>query len=459
MVRKLRITVSTNPSSNVNLVFQVSDTPNSNTYGVTVGVTVAIGANANATAENLRAYYASYSWPSWLTVSATRTSNVVELTFTGTSALAFTFMTSSFSGIGVTEYIPPASIPLRIALCRSTYSLRFVPTAYFDTGAIELYFWRGDIGSVPATPTYNLSKQVVQLGQTDISFDINELAKEFIETTVDNYENSGVSEINNESAIWCKYVFKAFDGSSNVYEVDGTLYCLYGYGYSTEGYNFNPSNVFLSTNGIHYRGYDNRVYFVTDGLTSLEVNGTPVTVTADPDNSTQYVMSINLNDYDAIANSLVVEATYGVTVLTYTYEVKEECKYDVVNCVYIDKFGVPKSLFFTKVRKEKDEIEGDSYKGLIANNGIYRTLDHQTKAFNVNGAQKITLNTDYLPEYMNENVRQLLLSERIWLIINGFTHPATIESKSVDYKTSLNDRLINYTMEFKYAQPIINTIC
>lgn len=465
MVRKVKIDVLEIPDAITTVFFFISQPPNStvSTFGLSTSYygssSVLIGATTAITADNIKDFYNSFTFPSWITCTATRTASSVEITFTSANDFELSSFNTSSSKVAVYEVVLPVTQPTRVALCRSTYSLRFVPSELFDTASIDLYFFKGDVNLAPATPTYSLSKQVTQLGQFEIAFQINELAKEYLSSQVDNYENAGLQDSNYDNSVWCKYQFKAFDGSTVAYEVDGALYCLYGYGYSNEGYNFNPQPLFNQSKDIHYRGQNNRLYFITDGLDSLEVNGTPVTLTVNTDNNTQYMCSINLNDYDATANEIVVEAVYGADTYTTTYEVKEECKYDVVNCVYYSKFGVPKSMFFTKVRKDKDEIEGDSYQGLLLNNGVYNINDHQNRVFNVNGERKLTLNTDYLPEYMNENVKQLLLSERIWLLIDGIYQPATIESKSVDYKTSLNDRLINYTLEFKYAQPIINTIC
>jgi hypothetical protein len=49
-----------------------------------------------------------------------------------------------------------------------------------------------------------------------------------------------------------------------------------------------------------------------------------------------------------------------------------------------------------------------------------------------------------------------MLSESIWLIENGTINPVVIDKKSIDYKTSLVDKLIQYTLDFKYSFDIIN---
>jgi hypothetical protein len=211
-----------------------------------------------------------------------------------------------------------------------------------------------------------------------------------------------------------------------------------------------------NNNHTHIRGNNNRVHFLTKDLTSLTVNGTGVTVTANNDLNYENVMSINLNDYDASANSIVLVFTYPTEVRTITFTVKDECKYDVVNCVFINRFGVPQSMFFTKAQKRGDEIESSEYRGLISEFGVYNSTQHVYKTFNSNGRTKLSCNTDYLNESDNDIFRELMLSESVWLIEDNTINPVVIDKKTIDYKTSLVDKLIQYTLDFKYSFDIIN---
>jgi hypothetical protein len=59
---------------------------------------------------------------------------------------------------------------------------------------------------------------------------------------------------------------------------------------------------------------------------------------------------------------------------------------------------------------------------------------------------------------MNETVRQLLLSERVWMYSNEIFTPLNVASKSLEYKTRQKERLINYEIDFDYAFNEINSI-
>ena len=51
-----------------------------------------------------------------------------------------------------------------------------------------------------------------------------------------------------------------------------------------------------------------------------------------------------------------------------------------------------------------------------------------------------------------------MLSEQVWIKKDGEILPINVKTSSLTYKTSVNDRLINYTIEFDYAFDKINNI-
>ena len=58
----------------------------------------------------------------------------------------------------------------------------------------------------------------------------------------------------------------------------------------------------------------------------------------------------------------------------------------------------------------------------------------------------------------NQVIEQILTSKRCWIFQNNQYLPVIPQDQNVTFKTSLNDRLANYTMTFKYAFDKINTI-
>lgn len=462
MAKRIKIEFLDNPTPTVDVIFGINYTPYSQTIDATIGVDVVIGATKEDTASNLFDYYDALTLPSWLSAFTTITlaTNIIYFDFepADDSLLTFFRVGSTQSSVTVEEVDIPAGGTYEIGLVRSTLSARIIPNVNFDTATLDLYNWSGDIVNIPTSPSYSLSKPVVQLGQTVVNFDINELSKTGIFPTVANYTLSGLQSIPFEQSCWSYYVANCYDGEDLVYTKDGTYLCLYGYGYFQDLFNPQPeSNVLIvGDSHTHLRGFDDRVHFLTKNLTTLTLNGTPVTVTANTDLNYQNVFSINLNDYDTSANTLTLVFTYPSETRTLIFTVKEECKYDVVNCVFINKYGLPQSLFFNKAQKRSDEIESSEYRGLISEFGVYNTTAHLYSTFNSNGRTKVSCNTDYLNESENETFRQLMLSEQVWLIESGIINPVSLDKKTIEYKTSLVDKLIQYSVDFKYAFDIIN---
>jgi hypothetical protein len=390
--------------------------------------------------------------------------NVSEVTITSTSSTVnFTnFISNDGSTAIITNtYIPPdppTILTPQLAQMRSTYSLRVIPNLPFINCDLLLYAWTGDKNATPTLPAYSLSKQVVQLGQTVASFDINHIAKEYINNSIGNYTLDGVQDVLADSNVWIQY-FASCD-TIPVYETEGLLLATYGAGYFQEGYNPIPTTKALITGDKFtiYKDQDYRVYFQTTGLIGIYVNDNNVPYDFNTDLNYQMIASINLKEYTTesyINLYLEYEDMLGENLI---FNVKEECFYDIVNCVFINKYGYPQTFSLTKVSKPSIDIEGQDYRGLISNFGVYNTTAHQTVSFNINGTNKVKCNTDYLNEVENNIIQEMLLSESIWLIENGVISPAVLETKSLDYKQTKVERLIQYEFGFKYAFNTLNKV-
>ena len=55
-------------------------------------------------------------------------------------------------------------------------------------------------------------------------------------------------------------------------------------------------------------------------------------------------------------------------------------------------------------------------------------------------------------------IEELFLSEKVWIRYDGLTLPIIPTSKSLTFKTSVNDRLANYTVNFDFAFNKINNV-
>ena len=85
----------------------------------------------------------------------------------------------------------------------------------------------------------------------------------------------------------------------------------------------------------------------------------------------------------------------------------------------------------------------------------YNPLKGQNKSFNINGGQSVKLNTGFVPENYSDLIQDLLLSETV--LLDG--KPVEVKTQANTLKTGLQDRNINYEIEFTYSFDLINNVC
>ncbi len=138
-------------------------------------------------------------------------------------------------------------------------------------------------------------------------------------------------------------------------------------------------------------------------------------------------------------------------------------RYTPIKVTFVNKYGALQDLWFRLKSTETTDVRGESYKRSIFNEGTlsYKTYQHQKQSFQVNANDRITMNTGYLNDDHNAVMEELMLSEQVWmtkLTDEELVLPIMPRTKSITYKTSLNDRLANYTVEFDMAFDKINNI-
>tara|TARA_B110000285_G_scaffold182575_1_gene206395 strand:+ start:54 stop:389 length:336 start_codon:yes stop_codon:yes gene_type:complete len=98
----------------------------------------------------------------------------------------------------------------------------------------------------------------------------------------------------------------------------------------------------------------------------------------------------------------------------------------------------------------------------LKSNNTYSINEHNKRDFNITANSSVNLSSGFLNESTNEKFKQLLLSEKVW-ITRTFKNdelvlPINIKTSSISYKTSLNDNLVEYSIEFIDSYNAINNI-
>ena len=135
--------------------------------------------------------------------------------------------------------------------------------------------------------------------------------------------------------------------------------------------------------------------------------------------------------------------------------------------IYINKYGAQQDLWFFLKESKNLSRSNEGYKSNTitypsGSSATYSVQNAPNKVFNTQGKQTHKLSSGYYPEFANQQFEELLLSEYVWLSTLrkgvGVVIPVKVKTSNIAFKTSVNDRLIEYTIEFEEAFDYINNI-
>ncbi len=135
-------------------------------------------------------------------------------------------------------------------------------------------------------------------------------------------------------------------------------------------------------------------------------------------------------------------------------------KYDPLKVTFYNKHGALQDLFFFAKNIESVSRTAEKYKSSVYNEGTntYTVNQHQYANLSVTGKESITLNTGYVSQDYNEPIKELMISEKVWLTKSGTAYPINVTSSAVQFKNRLNDSLVSYTIEAEYAFDAVQNI-
>ena len=357
-------------------------------------------------------------------------------------------------------------------------------TAY---ALLDITIWSGSVTSPPSAQ-YNLRKNNTGVF---LNFEISELVRDYIDITFDgNY---------NGQAVWVKWVHNVFNATSTtpILSSTSTQLAFDGYYYFEEAIVATPSLLIsnrelfvLEDNTFRvpiYASNNPTVVFYKDGevvasetigsstlssgqIKYISIYGDDVNYDTFQERVTDangtfednYCIQSFLNTYSIGAvDKITVSDSNGIE--TIKVNVIEECKYEPKKVTFINKFGALQDMYFFKKSKENLSIKKESYKSNIAlNYGGYNSTTHVNRDFNVIGNESISLSSGYLSEEYNEVFKQLLLSEKVWITnileTGEQVLPINVKTSELTYKTSLNNKLVEYTIGFDNSFDVINNI-
>jgi hypothetical protein len=369
------------------------------------------------------------------------------------------------------------------------------------TGAASVRFqikiYSGDQTPLPSGVQYTLIKNTTTpaTGNPYAVIEISELIRDYIYT---DYYTEAVD------AVWVYVTTSIFDGPNGTGSLIGTPGSIYylaldGYGYFEEGVNpresidpddesytpmllqdnltvyFVPGEqitlpffseaeplidfTFSGGSGVEWQALD-EYWQVYDGMWNSSLDDVQIVDSIDSLDKIQYV-GIFPTTGIATGDTAVITSTTG-NAQTQTITFKSMCagKYPDVKILFYNKYGAIQELWAHKKSVKSLNTTSETYNRNIMNYDSldYSVFKHATSRFDVNGRESIVVNTDFMDESINDPVKQLMLSDQVWLDIGNDTFPVVVKTSSLTEKTGVNDKMVQYTFEFEYAYDKIQNV-
>jgi hypothetical protein len=368
----------------------------------------------------------------------------------------------------------------------------YIEDSDLDSATLKLYIWNDTKTSVPTNPTYTITKRALPSSQPTVWFEVAELVRDELDTIFDgNYTGQ---------AVWVKAEMFAYDsgGSEITTETPNTVIAFDGYNYFEEQ-NADESALMITNRELFvledntfrvpvYTDVEPTVVFYKDG----EIIATEI-ISSEDESADQikyisiYGDDVNWDTFEErvledggvdFENSVCLQSffnNYSIGAVdkievsadgkieTIKVKVLEECKYEPKKVTFINKFGALQDIYFFKKSVEKMNVKKESYKANILNaDKTYNISSHTNRDFNITAKESITMSSGFLSEEYNEVFKQMMLSEKVWItnIIKTGEQvlPINVKTSNITYKTSLNDKLVDYTFDFDYSFNVINDI-
>lgn len=374
---------------------------------------------------------------------------------------------------------------------RSPYYIKYkINGEEIQTATLSLRIWNGLETSPPTAVTYTITKTPLVI-ETDnyVVIEISELIRDYLYT---EYYQVAVD------AVWVKVDASIDIGTGTPFTTDDTYLAFDGYGYFEEGANprqsISPSDdsytpmVLQSNMSVYFvKGEDIKIPVLSETSATVttdigagkwdgnrefweavDQNWQDVSTTiniVDSDDSADKIQYVILSSEGAVTgDTITFTSTNGepqVQVITLV-EICEP-KFDKYRSVFYNKFGALQTFWLTKKSVVSTSTKSDQYESNIIDatgtNITYDTTRHNKKRFQVTANQTISTNTPLLDDSQNEPMEQLLMSEQVWLEKTGSSAlPVILKTTSAKRKTGVNDKMIQYGIEFEYAFNKINSI-
>lgn len=457
-----------------------------NTFSIPIGVS-ALNTLTNVTnnfitynSSSSITYYLSVDGVLYITCSGIVSDIFTMLIYSNTSKLVFNNIGFENTDTSLSEftfnqpdYFPYDIVESRI---RSTQQVKSNVGVGYSSTQYTIYKHSGDIGSTKSLGKIvsTVTKNKILPTQNNTYINYNNLVRESFEGYIDGYGDNNFTTptpINVKEGYWLNINKQNKLIGDTVEDSDELFFITDGY---VEWDEINGLPQVLNSARVidKYRYGNDRIYFQKKFLSKITyqregVDAIPIIIilTGNVFDSSEYIQSLKIFNNSSIDNckSITYTFEYDTGFLSQTvvkYNLIDECKYDNYDLVFKNKYGFLQSISMSKKSSKSITSENKEYlRGIVDMNGDYNMNKHTNKQYNISGAEEWVLNTGYINEGMNPLFEESLLSEELYLLDkDGRTIPVIKVDNKIDFKTRINDKLIQYTIKVKLSHNKIKTI-
>ena len=384
----------------------------------------------------------------------------------------------------------------------------------------DVFIWFGSSASVPAQYAYRLIKPKESVSNLYGYFDVSNIVSSYLSQT-DIDHAAGTATDNEQTVVNVQVKFREYTTAGGVASVSATSNTIQAYdGYTefVDGVNATTATGILTSGSTTQ--YIQEGQAMTIGVVPALVNGMRVEYSdgqdttidiadfgavdstdstdklwflpAGPANLNDSVLDpapediadllyydLSLGNYQSVAYARRVEADGGTCegLSCVENELRElgedddaytcrfyptcEPRYTPYTIAYQNKWGAWDYIVAFKKSTTSTATSKETYETNVGTIGsstwTYNAATASpTKTFNNFGRDSIVLNTGFLNDGYNQMVKEMMLSNAVYLVEEE--RYVTLKDTQVEYKTSLNDNLVQYTFSFEYAAQVKNRV-
>jgi len=139
------------------------------------------------------------------------------------------------------------------------------------------------------------------------------------------------------------------------------------------------------------------------------------------------------------------------------FKIVKQCReYELIELAFVNKLGAMEYFTFNLVSKVRSNISRTVIKEPLSFE--YKIGDLNYQNINVDIFEEYTINSDFLSDDEALYIKELVESPYVYYLKDGLKLPIVITNNSYDLKTTLNDLLIQYTINFRFGYDKLSNI-